>query len=457
MKYGLIGSSLLQSQTRKVHVLIGDYDYNLIQTEDPEEFARVLADKSYSGFNISGRYKTDVVSYLDELSDDARRTGMVNVVKRLPDGRLKGYNAELEGFRYTVRGLVEDRKCVILGTGGSARSCAAVLRELGAREIILVSRDPAAAAERLGGDHKVIGYNRLHLHYDADVLINATPVGQMPDIEHSPITDERLTVRLFSKLQLAVDLIYNPYRTKFLQDARRLTGCHTKSGLEMLIVQAVESKYVWDGQDTDQEALERLVVSVKRKILDDQLNIIAVGMPGSGKTMIFRRYAYEMGLEFIDTDERTEKLIGATMPEMLALGETGMDYYRAMEHQAVKEACKHNGAVIATGGGTVLNPLNRDFLRSNGIVVYVKRPLDMLDVKGRPLSIKIGVDELFGERDRIYRKVADMSILNSRIFGGELKLTGKGNTYNFELKGFVFYIARKIEKYMNDLADNRWT
>ena len=262
---------------------------------------------------------------------------------------------------------------------------------------------------------------------------------------------------MFSQLCLAMDLIYNPYRTKFLQDAKRLTGCYTKSGLDMLVLQAIECRRIWEGIPADDEERERLVKSIKHRILEQQLNVIAVGMPGSGKTTIFRRYAYELGLKFIDTDEQTEKMMGDTAQNVLSSGEAGIEYFRAMEHLAVKEACKSQGAVIATGGGTVLNPINRDCLRSNGIIVYMKRPLDMLDVKGRPISINVGVAELFGERDRIYRRISDMTILNSRIFGGKRKATGEGNTYNYELKGFVYYIARKVERYLMDLADNRWT
>lgn len=456
-RYALIGGKLSHSQSRKIHAYLGDYDYVHIETDGSEELRDILSNTAYDGFNITFPYNVEVIQYLDELSDDAARIGAANVVKRMPDGRLKGYNTDADGFRHTVAGHVEDRKCLILGTGGAAMACYAVLEDLGASDVIMVSRDPEAAIKRHQGKYKITGYNRLYLYYDAEVIINATPIGQFPDIEHSPITDHRLTIRLFTRLKLAVDLIYNPYRTKFLQDARRLTGCHTKSGLEMMIIQAIESRYTWTGEKTDRAEEERLVRLIKRRILEDQLNIIAVGMPGSGKTTIFRRYAYEMGLEFIDTDAEAEKILGAPAQQVLGSGEAGIELFRAAEHAAVKEACRHNGAVIATGGGTVLNPISRDILRSNGIIVYIKRPLEMLDVKGRPLSINIGVSDLFGDRDRIYRRVSDLSILNSRIFGGNRKITGEGNTYNYELKGFVYYIARKIERYLNEIADNQWT
>lgn len=454
-KYGLIGRTLGYSQSQTIHSLIGNYEYDHIEVPDEGTLADVLANTEYSGFSVTNPYKTAVIPYLDEMSDLARVVGSVNTIKRYPDGRLKGFNTDIAGCMYTVQGKVEDKKCVILGSGGAARSAAAALEGLGAGEIVLISRNPENVDKELCDRYTVCGYNRLHLHYDAAVLINATPVGTTPDFAHSPLTDQRLSVRLFSRLELAVDFIYNPYRTKFLQDARRLTKCHTKSGLDMLIVQAIAARDLWLDRAEDSLEINAKVSEIKRQVLEKQLNIIAIGMPGSGKTTIFRRFAYELGKDFIDTDEETEKILGSSAEEILSLGETGIELFRAAEHDAVREACKHTGAVIATGGGTILNPMSRDYLRSNGIVVYVRRPLELLAVKGRPVSINRGVSDLFIERDRIYRRVCDMTLRNSRIFGA--KNGGKSNSYNYELKGFVYYIARKMTKYLDNLADNHWT
>lgn len=457
IRYGLIGKDLSYSQARKVHERIADYQYELLEAQDIEEVRSILTDCRYGGFNIAEPYRAAVTDLLDELSEDAAAVGAVDVVRRMPDGRLKGYNSDMYAFGRMIEDEARGRKCLILGTGGAARACAEELKRRDAAKITFVSRDPQQAAERLGGNLNVIGYDKLFLYYDSDIIINATPVGRMPDLTRSPITEQRRNVRMFTNLQLAVDLNYNPYRTKFLQDARRLTGCHTKSGLEMLILNSLASRNIWMDRGDDTEEEERNLTSVKRKILEDQLNIVAVGMPGSGKTTIFRRYAYELGLKFIDTDEETEKLLGRKRQEVLADSGIGEEVFRAAENIAVSEACRQNGAVIATGGGTVLNPINRDLLKCNGIVVYVKRPLDKLDVKGRPLSLNIGLSEIFNARDRIYRRMADFAILNSRIFGEVRALTGAGNSYNHELKGYVYFISRKINKYLNQLADNRWT
>ena len=467
-RYGSIGGNQGYSQMRRIHNEIADYEYDELEMTTELGLKELLSDTRYDGFNISYPYKYEVLQYLDEISDDARKAGAVDVVRRLPDGRLAGYNTDMYGFRYLIEDDAVGRKCLIIGTGGAATSAAGALKELGASSVVLISRFPEMTSQRLvpscdggvvklGDLYEIAGYNRLHLHYDAEIIINCTPVGRSPEIERSPLADHRISVRMFSRLQLAIDMIYDPYRTKFLQDARRLTGCHIKSGLEMAIFRAIASRNIWLGKPDDMDEDRRFIIPIKRRILKDQLNIVAVGMPGSGKTTIMRRYAYELGLKFIDTDEETEKLMGDRIPDVLSDNGLGEDYFKAMEHQAVREACRSRGAVIATGGSTALNPLNRDLLRANGIVVYVRRPLELLDRKGRDISINTGLTELFNVRDRVYRRASDMSILNSRIFGERRAKTGEGNTYNYELKGFVYYIARKIERYLNEIADNKWT
>lgn len=473
-RYALIGGSRGYNQFRRIHEQIADYGYTELDINDDDELSKALKDTKFSGYNIANPFKVRVIRFLDEISHEAERAGAVDVVKRLPDGKLKGFNTEIAAMRYMVEGGVEGRKCLIFGSGGAATASARALKDLNAASIVIVSRDPEAAADkmipapgepgetdagtaRLGDLYEVSGYNKLYMHYDANVIINCTPVGKSPDIEHSPVTDRRLTLRLFTDLALAIDTIYDPYRTKFLQDARRLTGCHTKSGLEMLIFRAIAARNIWLDRPDEMDEDRRFITPIKRRMLEEQLNIIAVGMPGSGKTTIMRRYAYELGLKFIDTDEETEKLMGEKIPDVLAEPGLGEDYFKAMEHIAVKEACKSRGAVIATGGSTALNPMNRDLMRSNGIVIYVRRPLELLDKRGREISINRGLVEFFNVRDRIYRRASDISIKNTRIFGERRAKTGEGNTYNYELKGFVYYIAKKIERYLNEIADNKWT
>lgn len=456
-KFGFIGNDVQYRYVRGIHAEIGQYELAQFDVNEESELQDALSDLTYEGFLVTDRYKGKVIKYLDELTDDVRRSHSVSVIKRLPDGRLKGFNTDMLAFRILSENYFEGKKCLILGTGGAARSIALVLKEKNAESVVLVSKDAGKSKEKLGGEYEVTGYDRLYPYYDANVIINCTSVGSFPDIGKSAFTETRISIRLFTELDAAIDLIYNPYRTKFLQDARRLTGCRTKSGLDLVLVQSLAAKYIWLDLEYDRDEAVRVLLKVKRSALAKQLNIVAVGLPGSGKTTIFRRYAYELGLEFADTDEKTEEIMGRTIAEAISASGLGEEYFRAAEHKAVKELCSRNGTVIATGGGTVLNPVNRDILKANGIVVYVKRPLEMLDRKGRPLTINIDLSDLFNARDRIYRRVSDMTLINSRIFGEKREKTGVGNSYNYELKGFVYFMARKVQKYINELAADRWS
>lgn len=457
-RFALLGKNTQHSQVKRVHAELGDYEYVLIEIDSPEEMKIYFEDDRFDGFNIAHPYRGAVIGYLDELSEDAERTQSVNLVKRLTDGRLRGYNTDMEGFRYLARDYsVEGKRCLVLGTGGGARSAAAVLDDMGASDTVMVSRDPGSAAAKPGIHHAVVSYDRLCPYYHYDMIVNCTPVGRYPDLGDSPLAEHKVSIRMFSDLELAIDLVYNPYRTKFLQDARRLTRCKTKSGMDMMIVQAIASLNIWEDRDPDPEDTELMLRKIKRKLLESQLNIVAIGLPGSGKTTIFRRYAYELGLRFIDIDEETEKLMGRPAADVISDYGMGEEYIRAMEHEAVKNAAATRGSVIATGGSTMLNPLNRDFLKANGILIYVKRPLDMLNIKGKPISVNIDMTKIFNDRDRIFRRTADIVLLNSRIFGDIKARTGEGNSYNYELKGFVYFIARKVQKYLNELAADIWT
>ena len=460
--YGLLGYPLGHSFSKnyfneKFEGECIQAEYKNFEIPDIDDFPEVLmGNRDLKGFNVTIPYKQKIIPFLDELSEEAREIGAVNVVRvtRRSNGNfhLKGYNADYLGFMNSIAPLLRPhhKKALILGTGGASKAIHYTLHKKLGLETVFVSR-----YQRPG----TVSYKDLNAEAVAEyeVIVNCTPVGRYPDLGGSPLAENKVSVRMFSDLELAIDLIYNPYRTKFLQDAKRLTRCNTKSGMDMMIVQAIDSLNIWCDRETDPEDTELMLRKIKRKLLESQLNVVAIGLPGSGKTTIFRRYAYELGRRFIDIDEETEELMGLPAAEVLSDYGLGEEYIRAMEHEAVKKAAATRGTVIATGGSTMLNPLNRDLLKANGILIYVKRPLEMLNIKGKPLSVNIDMTKVFNDRDRIYRRTADMVLLNSRIFGEIKARTGEGNSYNYELKGFVYFIARKVQKYLNELAADIWT
>lgn len=137
-------------------------------------------------------------------------------------------------------------------------------------------------------------------------------------------------------------------------------------------------------------------------------NIVLIGMPGCGKTTIGRALAARMARPFFDTDLWAEARAG--MPVRQIIEAQGEENFRALEEQAVREAAKLSGAVIATGGGTPLREGNRAALKENGIILLLLRDLALLSVEGRPLSVDLAA--LQAARMPVYEAFCDAALRN---------------------------------------------
>ena len=140
-------------------------------------------------------------------------------------------------------------------------------------------------------------------------------------------------------------------------------------------------------------------------------NIVLIGMPSSGKTSIGKEISIISGRKFIDTDEIVEERSGKTIPEIFE--EQGEKGFRILEREAVREASEKSDAVIACGGGAVLDEENIKNLKRNGIIVFIERETEQLSTEGRPLSSsRERIKEMEKERMPLYKKYADYAIKN---------------------------------------------
>ena len=393
LEYGLLGEKLGHSFSPAIHKKLAGYDYRLVEKK-PEELADFLTHGTFKGLNVTIPYKKAVIPFCQTLTDQARRIGSVNTIVRQKDGTLLGHNTDYDGFAYMLRSAgaqIRGKKALILGTGGVSPTVKTVLEDLGAGEIVFISRS--------GPDN----YENLERHAAAQVLVNATPVGMYPNTEVSPVDLNRLP-----NLEGVFDLIYNPARTRLLLQAEERGLCRA-NGLGMLVAQAKAAAERF----LDVSLPDDRVAEITREMERDTRNLLLIGMPGCGKTTVGRALARRLGRELVDTDELVVQAAGCSIPRLFA--EKGEETFRQMEHQAVVQAGSRSGLVIATGGGVVTRRENWDPMRQNSVVVFLRRPLDKLPTDGRPVSQANPLEELYRRRLPLYEGAADWTVDNTTV------------------------------------------
>ncbi|MCL2126514.1 MAG: AAA family ATPase [Oscillospiraceae bacterium] len=387
-QYGLVGEKLSHSFSPMMHSYLGDYEYRLIEVAQPD-LDTFMSDKPFDGINVTIPYKQAVIPYCATLSDEARDIGSVNTVIKDAEGALHGHNTDYIGFCAMLEAGGIDplgKKALVLGDGGSARTVRYALRKLGTGEIVTISRR--------GDDN----YSNISRHYDANIIINTTPVGMYPDNGSS-----LLSPKSFPNLSGVADLIYNPLHTKLLLDAESL-GVPCANGLVMLAAQAEAACSLFTGQNARLEIVSAVTESIYKRIR----NIALIGMPGCGKTTVGRALAQMTDRPFVDIDEMIEIAAGKRIPQIF--DEEGEDAFRRIETQILSDESKKSGIIIATGGGIVTRPENYALLRQNSLIVYLTRPLDDLHSHGRPLSEKHGISALAEQRLHIYEAWSDIAV-----------------------------------------------
>ena len=389
-KLGLIGEKLGHSFSPAIHTKLGTPDYSLFELK-PEELEAFLERGDFDGLNVTIPYKKAVIPYCAELTEQAKRIGSVNTIIRRADGTLLGHNTDYDGFLYMIRSSgveVQGKKCLILGTGGASLTVRTVLEDLSAGEIVFISRT---------GENN---YQNLDRHADARIIVNTTPVGMYPRNGEAP-----LNVRAFPALEGVFDLIYNPARTRLLLDAERL-GIPAVNGLGMLVAQAKAASERF----RDISIPDHVVEDITREIEKQTKNLILVGMPGCGKSTIGRKLAARLDRPLVDTDEEIVKRIGCTIPEYFA--SHGEEEFRKREHEVLRDFSSRSGQIIATGGGIVTRPENMDPLRENSMVVFLRREIEKLPTRGRPISQSSDLHELYEKRRPLYEAAADVTVDN---------------------------------------------
>lgn len=250
--YGLIGYPLGHSFSRKFFTEKfakegRESQYLNFEIPSIEEFPEVIKNSpTLKGLNVTIPYKQQVMQYLDDISEEAKAIGAVNVVKVSPCAErcstineqfhLTGYNSDVIGFVDSIKPLLKPhhKKALILGTGGASKAIRYGLEKKLGMKTLFVSR-----SARKG----MITYEEVTAEVlkEYEVIVNCSPVGMYPHVDECPA----LPYEAMNESNLLYDLVYNPLETLFMKKGAA-QGATVKNGLEMLYLQAIASWEFWE-------------------------------------------------------------------------------------------------------------------------------------------------------------------------------------------------------------------
>lgn len=274
---GLIGYPVEHTLSPVIHnYLAADSGRNLVYV--PFEVAKGLGDAvkgahalNVLGMNVTIPYKKDVMEYLAEVDENAKRIGAVNTLVRMENG-YKGYNTDYLGLRRAMESegiSVEGEDVVVLGAGGAANAVVYLCAQLGARHIYLLNRTVETAkalAKRVQGYFPETHITAMRLEDYVNlpdkelVAIQTTSVGLAPNCHHAPIEDGAF----YKKIKKAVDIIFNPAETLFMKQVRAQGGMAC-NGLKMLLYQGVIAYELWNELTVEEETCRKVLALLEKQ------------------------------------------------------------------------------------------------------------------------------------------------------------------------------------------------
>ena len=245
-KYLVIGNPINHSLSPKLHNywlkkndIEANYDKQLIEKKNVKEIIEDLRSQKIEGLNVTVPFKSEVIKFLDVLSDEAQITNSVNTIYKEKD-KLIGHNTDIAGFELAIRYTkynIEKKKVLILGAGGVAPSIVYALKKLNASEIFISNRT-LEKAEEIKNKFRYLKVLNWGDNYSFDMIINATSVG-LNETDNINLNYENK-----GENQFFYDVIYNPNETNFLKEAKKKFH-KTENGKMMFIYQAHQAFTIW--------------------------------------------------------------------------------------------------------------------------------------------------------------------------------------------------------------------
>jgi len=259
-------SPVIHNAGFEMHGLNLAYVAFALHPDNFEEGIKGLVSLGVKGATVTVPLKELAFDYVDEKDEYARMTGAVNTLV-FGDGKIKGFNLDVAGVKYSLEKLEVRRdgaRAVVLGAGGASRAVVAALALHGASDITILNRNEgkASALKRfflekskplLMTAAKLDDGNLKKYLGGIDLIVNTTPVGMYPNPDASPIPEELIPEGI-----KILDAVYRPRKTRLLALAEQ-RGCKTLCGLDWLIYQGMLSFNIWTGRELDKAAVLRIL------------------------------------------------------------------------------------------------------------------------------------------------------------------------------------------------------
>ncbi len=276
-KFALLGGSLKHTMSPPIHSRLfelknREFTYEIIEADEKALEEKISYLNSMGGYNITIPHKINIIKYIDELDESAKRYNSVNCVSD-KDGRLIGYNTDCDGFLQSVKAMDArmNGEVLLVGCGGVGRMMAIESALAGATLTIAVLENDMPLALQVkkeilemksDAEISIVLNTEIDQNKHYDLLLNATPVGMYPKIEGCPVSDE-----IIKNSDAVFDVIYNPRETQLIKKAKAM-GKTVSGGMAMLVWQAVSAHTIWDGDlytiDEVMKIIEEMEIIVER-------------------------------------------------------------------------------------------------------------------------------------------------------------------------------------------------
>lgn len=451
---GIIGNPVEHTFSPYIHNTLAELmGTNLVYVPfhvmDPETLQTAVYgayDLNVLGMNVTVPYKSAVMPFLKDVDETAAAIGAVNTLVRV-EGGYKGYNTDYLGLARALKSAdAIGENVVIVGAGGAARAAGFVCGTNGVKHVVILNRT-IAKAHALAQELATIfpemeiqvmplsAAGELPVYGDGRYLaIQCTKVGLAPNVDETPITD----TAFYKRLNYAYDCIYLPENTMFMRLAAE-QGVPCACGIDMLLWQGISAYELWTNTHPTQEEVEAARESLRRHFQslaqkeraqqgdhgtkEDPViparNLVLVGFMGSGKTTIGDALAAATGMPHKDTDTIVEESVGTSIKEIFHT--QGERAFRHLETRTltILSDTDTSPTVYSTGGGIVVDEVNRPLLRQLGTVVWLRvRPETVIDRLGdddtRPMLMAPDrnkrVQDLMESRREAYAGSADIVV-----------------------------------------------